>query len=66
MQRRAENVAMCDYKTNSNTTKIPETLDWPTLEQSRKRPKLNMLYRILNGLVEVESDSMLSKKFKST
>ena len=66
VQRRAARTVVGDYRTTSSVAQILTHLNWPTLEERRKRAKVTMVYRLMNGLVEIESDSLMPTKIRST
>ena len=61
VQRKAARHVVGDYKTTSSVTNIMKNLEWPALEDRRKRAKVTMFYRIINGLIEVETGGLAPK-----
>ena len=66
VQRRAARAVAGDFKTTSSTTQMMKDLGWPTLEERRKRQKVTVFYRLLNGLVEMESTTLIPSQNRST
>lgn len=59
VQRRAARLAVGDYKTTHNVRKMLNELQWPTIEERRKRAKVTILYKGTHRLVETVSDSLV-------
>ena len=59
VQRRAARFLKGDYRTTSSTSKMISDLGWQTLESRRKQAKLQMMYRVVNGLIDIRPDNYL-------
>ena len=58
VQRRAARMVFSDYRRTSSVTPMLHHLQWPTLQERRAHAKVTMMYRIVNGLVEVPTTSL--------
>ena len=53
VQRRAACYVMSDYNRYSNVNNMLSILNWKSLKQQKDNQSLSILYKILNGLVDV-------------
>jgi len=58
VKRRAARMVFSDYRRTSSVTPMLHHLQWPTLQERRAHAKVTMMYRIVNGLVEVPTTSL--------
>jgi hypothetical protein len=59
VQRRYARFIFYDYRTTSSVTAMLDQLQWSSLEERRAQAKADMMYRIVNGLVDIPT-SLLS------
>ena len=59
VQRRAARYVKNRYHNTSSVNTIIEQLNWTTLEERRRRARLTMMYKIHNGLVNIDSEGKL-------
>ena len=53
VQRRYARFIFHDYRTTSSVTAMLDQLQWSSLEERRAQAKADMMYRIVNGLVDI-------------
>ena len=58
VQRRAARFVLGRYNYTSSVTEMLQELNWMPLEQRRQRQRLAMLYKINNGLVEIDKENL--------
>jgi hypothetical protein len=58
-QKRAARIVTRNYRTTTSVTKMIENLQWPTLQDRRRKAKAIMLYRIVHHLVAIPSQPYL-------
>ena len=63
MQRRAARYACNNYtdRTSGCVTAMTRSLQWDTLEERRHSSRLQMLYKIQHGLVDINKDSYMKQ-----
>ena len=66
VQRSCARFVTGTYNRRSSVTTLLGDLRWPSLQSRRKEIRLAMLYRIRNGLVEVDSGQYLTKSESTT
>jgi hypothetical protein len=59
VQRRGARYLVNRYHNASSVTSMLEELKWPTLEERRKRARLILMYKIVNGLVKIDATDRL-------
>jgi hypothetical protein len=59
VQRRAARYVLNRPHHTSSVGTMLEQLDWPTLEERRRRSRLNMMYKIQNDLVGIDKSNYL-------
>ena len=59
VQRRAARFATGDYSRYSSVTTMLQNLNWQSLQARRDRARIIMMYRIINNLVDIPSDTYL-------
>jgi hypothetical protein len=59
VQRRAARYVMNRYHNTSSVISMLEELKWPTLEERRQRARLVLMYKIVNGLVQIDTTDRL-------
>jgi hypothetical protein len=59
VQRREARYVVNRYHNASSVTSMLEELKWPTLEERRKRARLILMYKIVNGLVKIDATDRL-------
>ena len=53
VQRRAARYATNRYRNTSSVTDMLEDLNWDTLETRRSKSQVTMMFKIINGLVDI-------------
>ena len=59
VQRRAARMVYSDYRTTSSVTTMLAQLQWNTLQERRAQHKAIMMYRIVNQLVDIPSQTLI-------
>ena len=59
VQRRAARFVTGNYRTTCSVTKMLQDLQWPTLQDRRRKAKVTMLYRTVHHLVAIPSHTYL-------
>jgi len=59
VQRQAARFVKDDYGRMSSVTTMLEELKWKSLEQRRLASKTTMMYRIVNGLIDIPSNQLI-------
>ena len=54
IQRRAAHWVLNDYSRYSSVTSLLQQLQWPTLEERRKKARLSLLYKANNNLIALQ------------
>ena len=65
VQRRAARFVCNQYRRTASVTSMIEKLEWPSLEERRRRARLAMLFKIRHGIVQIDNritDWNLSEK----
>lgn len=57
VQRRAARFVTGNYRTTSSVTKMLKDLQLPTLQERKRKAKVNTLYRIVHHLIEIPSQT---------
>jgi hypothetical protein len=65
-QRRAARYATNRYRNTSSVTSMLQDLQWETLEHRRSKMQLVMMYKIVNGLVDISASDYLTPPSRST
>jgi hypothetical protein len=60
IQRRGARFVCSDYRRTSSVSDMLRELKWSTLAERRARAKVTMIYRIVNGLLDVPSQPYLT------
>jgi len=58
-QRQAARYAMNNFSTYASVTQMLTNLNWPTLAKCRQEQKVIMMFKIVNGLVDIPAHSIL-------
>ena len=61
VQRRAARYVSNRFHYTSSVSSILEELKWPTLEERRRKARLVLMYKIVNGLVKIDATDWLIK-----
>ena len=61
VQRRAARYVSNRFHYTSSVSSILEELKWPTLEERRRKARLVLMYKIVNGLVKIDATDRLIK-----
>ena len=56
VQRRAARFVCSNYHRTSSVTRMIEELGWPSLEQRRKTARLAMLYKMREGIIQIDEN----------
>ena len=59
VQHRAACLVKADYKRESSVTQMMRNLGWQSLEACRAVSRLSLMYKIVHGLVDVESQVLV-------
>jgi hypothetical protein len=60
IQRKAARFCLKDYQQRSSVSKMLEQLEWETLEGRRKNNRLSMMYKIMNNMVGIHKEQLLT------
>ena len=60
VQRRAAKYTTRSYRNTSSVTDMLESLNWESLQSRRTKIQLTMLFKIINNLVDIPSDTYLT------
>ena len=60
VQRRAARFVLNDYYRLSSVTKMLSNLQWPSLQTRRKLCRLSLMYKIVNNLSALSSETYLT------
>ncbi len=60
VQRKGARYVMSDWQQKSSVTEMLRILEWHTLEQRRQQARLLMLFKIINGLVDIDPAQYLT------
>ena len=60
VQRRCARFVTNDYSRESSVTAMMNDLEWPLLEHRRKNIRLTLLFKLVNGLVAIPPDDLLT------
>ena len=58
VQRRAAHFVEGDYKKTSSVSDIITKLQWSSLEERRRVAKASMIYKIINGQIEISTSQL--------
>ena len=59
VQRRAARFVYKNYKRTESVTTMLNHLNWDTLQERRNKSRVTMIFKILNGLVAIDSDKLI-------
>ena len=59
MQRRSARYVTNRYHNTSSIETMLQKLQWPTLEERRKKARLTLLYKVANGEVKIDAGNKL-------
>ncbi|CAH1271968.1 Hypp4742 [Branchiostoma lanceolatum] len=59
VQRRAARVTLNDYRQTSSVTQMLNDLQWTLLSERRRNARLTFFYKLVNNLININTDSLL-------
>ena len=66
VQHKAARYINKDYKWTSSVTAMLQDLNWDTLETRRNKLKLTLMYKVVNGTVDIEVKDYLTRPARDT
>ena len=60
VQRRSAKMVFLDYRRTSSATTMLHQVQWPSFQERRIQAKVTIIFRIINGLVEIPTTHLTS------